>query len=341
MEKVDIYGVGNALVDFDFEVSEDTLVRLGIEKGVMTLIEGDTEQRLMEDMAGIKHEKACGGSAANAIITAANLGANCFYSCKVAYDLAGDFFFEDLTKEGVNSNITHTNRDLGVTGKCIAMITPDAERTMNTYLGITAELSSNELVKEAIEAAKYTYIEGYLVASDSAFEAALLCQEIAKKANVKIATGLADINMIRFFKDRLQCLIDNGLDILFANEQEAKLFTEEQSVSLAADKLSMCAKQVIITRGDEGALIVQGDERLIIKPYKVKAIDTIGAGDVFAGSFLYALTQNYSAQVAGNIACYAASEVVTKFGPRLSDEQIAKVKRHIETFKLNAVAAKA
>ncbi len=338
MSNYDIYGIGNALVDFDFEVTDETLTNLNIEKSVMTLIDETQEQRLMEELVGVKHVKACGGSAANTIITARQLGSQCFYSCKVACDPTGDFFYEDLTREGVETNLTQKGRSLGSTGKCVAMITPDAERTMNTFLGITASLSTAEVISDAISQSKVLYIEGYLVASDTAFEAAKLAKKVAQDKGVKIVTGLSDINMVRYFKPQLLEIIGDDCDVLFSNEQEALLFTETESLDDAATKLAEYARQVVITLGDKGAMIIEGESRVTVETQKVVAVDTIGAGDAFAGAYLAATNQGFAAEIAAKIACFTAAEVVTKFGPRLSDTQVSKVREMISSFRREKAA---
>lgn len=339
MNNKNLYGIGNALVDFDFEVSDETLVKLDIEKGAMTLIDESTEQRLMEDLDGIKHVKACGGSAANTMITAKQLGANCFYSCKVACDATGDFFYEDLQRSGVATNLKENFRDLGATGKCIAMITPDAERTMNTFLGITESLSTAEVCAGAIKTAKFAYLEGYLVASSSAFEAMMLVKKIAKANGVPCATGLADVNMVRYFKPQLLEVIGDDLEILFANEQEALAFTQVDTLDEALSKMAGYAKQVVVTQGAKGAVIMTQGKQIQVDSYPVKAIDTIGAGDIFSGAYLYALSSGLAPMQAGRVACFAASRVVTKFGPRLTAQQAEEVKTFAEDFLLAPVVS--
>ena len=146
-----VYGLGNALVDIDIEVSLETLHRLNIEKGVMTLIDADRHLQLLEEMEGVKHVKACGGSAANTAVAVAMLGGKAFYSCKVANDDFGDFFCEELHRYNIHSNLENGDREHGTTGSCLVLVTPDADRTMNTYLGITSNFSRKELDEEAKE----------------------------------------------------------------------------------------------------------------------------------------------------------------------------------------------
>jgi sugar/nucleoside kinase (ribokinase family) len=326
MKSFHVYGIGNALVDIDFEVGIHTLERLNINKGVMTLIDELTHYRLLEELDGIKHLKACGGSAANTLFTMQQLGAKTFYSCKVGNDEAGDFFYRDLIMHGIQTNLHENVRD-GVTGKCIVLVTPDADRTMNTFLGATAGFSKVQLSEAALRNSEYIYIEGYLVAQPGACEAAIRAREIAEKHAVKTAVTLSDPNMVTYFKEGLHAIIGNKVDLLFCNEKEATLFTNTHQVSEAKQALKKYAKSFAITLGGEGALIFDGQEFLSVPAHPVNVLDTVGAGDVFSGAFLYGITHGYSYREAGHLASLAASKVVSKFGPRLNNQEITEVKK--------------
>lgn len=319
-----VYGIGNALVDFDFEVSEATIERLNINKGVMTLIDEEKHHYLLEELDGIKHLKASGGSAANTIFTLQQMGAQTFYSCKIGDDEAGDFFYRDLVLQGIQTNLHECERQ-GVTGKCIVLVTPDADRTMNTFLGATSKFSKAQLSESALKNAEYLYIEGYLVASPLGCEAAITARKMANTHNVKTSLSLSDPNMVTYFKDGLCSIIGEKLDILFCNEDEAKLFTNSDDLTLAQERLKQYANCFVITLGGEGALVYNGSDFSHIRPYKTKVIDTVGAGDVFAGAFLYGITHGYHYFDSANLANYAASKVVAKFGPRLTQEEMAAV----------------
>lgn len=326
MKPFHVYGIGNALLDIDFEVHESALERLKIEKGVMTLIDEATHHYLLEELDGIKHLKACGGSAANTLFTAQQLGAKTFYSCKVGNDEAGDFFHRDLLAHGVSTNLNECPRD-GVTGKCIVLVTPDADRTMNTFLGATWHFSKIQLSEQALKNAEFLYIEGYLVASPTACDAAIIAREMANKYKIKTAITLSDPNMVSHFKQGLCDIIGAKVDLLFCNETEALLFTGSENVAEASAVLKKYADTFVITQGDQGALIYNGKDCIHIPAFLVPVVDTVGAGDVFAGTFLYGITHGYSYFDAGHLAGFAASKVVSKFGPRLTDEEIQAVSR--------------
>lgn len=325
MKQFQVYGIGNALVDIDIEIDGSTLEKFNIAKGVMTLIDEETHHRLLKELQGIEHLKACGGSAANTLFTMQQMGAKTFYSCKIGADDAGDFFYRDLILHGIGTNLQDTVRD-GVTGKCIVLVTPDADRTMNTFLGATAQFSKEQLSENALKNAEYLYIEGYLVAQPNACEAAVIARELAHKHQTKTALSLSDPNMVTYFKNGLVDIIGGKVDILFCNEREALLFTETSDLAGAKEKLKDYARTFIITMGGAGATIYNGREFLHVPAYKVSVVDTVGAGDVFAGVFLYGITHGYSYFDAADLANYAASKVVAKFGPRLSLEEINAVR---------------
>lgn len=332
MKKYDIYGIGNALVDMEFEVEEKFITEHKIDKGHMTLVEEERQDQLLGALGSHPLKRQCGGSAANTVIAVAQLGGKCFYSCKVANDAAGDFYLEDLKESGVDSNLG-SKRPAGTTGKCLVMITKDAQRTMNTFLGITSTFSETELVESALKDSKYLYIEGYLVASPTGQKAAVKARELAQANGVKIAITLSDPAMVKFFNAGMKEMIGPGVDLLFSNEEEAMTFAETSDLLIAREVLKKIAKTFVITRGENGAIIYDGQTFIDIEPFKVKAVDSNGAGDMFAGAFLYAITHGHTYASAGMLASAAASKVVSQYGPRLKWHQTQEVLHQI--FKQN------
>lgn len=331
MSKYDVYGLGNALVDYEYEVSPEWLEERGIDKGVMTLMDEAQQQQVV---ASINHEpikKASGGSGANSVIALAQMGGKAFYTCKVAADADGEFYARDMVACGVDTNLTELESIEGETGKCLVLVTPDADRTMNTYLGITGELSESELEEEALRNSKYLYLEGYLVTSDSARAAAIAARKIAESNGTRTAISLSDPNMVNFFKDGLLEMIGGGVDLLFANEDEALGMTNAEDVHAAAESLKALAKTFAITRGAHGSLIWDGEQYLEILPIATKAVDTLGAGDMYAGAFIYALTQGMNYEQAGNLASLASSRMVAKFGPRFETEETQAILAEFKT----------
>lgn len=330
MKKYHVYGLGNALVDLDFEIAHETLSRLKIEKGVMTLIDSDRHLELLQDLDGYKHVKACGGSAANTIMAATQLGGKAFYSCKVGNDVSGDFFYEELIRNGIGTNLTANNRHHGTTGACLVLVTPDADRTMNTHLGISETLSIEQLSEEALLDSEFLYVEGYLSTSPTGSEAAIAAMNLAKAYGTKTALSLSDPNIVRYFHARLLEIMGAGVDLLFCNEDEAKLFCQSNDIDTVCQTLTTIAKSFAITQGSDGAIIYDGKDFYDITARDVPVIDTVGAGDMFAGGFIYAITHGYDYRTAGVIGDITASKVISKFGPRLNNHEIIEVKKDIE-----------
>ena len=316
MKKYHVYALGNALVDMEFEVDDQFLIDNGVEKGVMTLVEEDRQHELMCQLDAFDGNKASGGSAANTVIAAAAFGGNSFYSCRVSNDELGDFYMRDLHAAGVDSNLNSEHPE-GITGKCLVMVTADAERTMNSFLGISATLDSNDLDEDAIKNSDYLYMEGYLVSSPSGKQATLDARTIAKQAGVKIALTFSDPAMVQFFHQGLEEMVGDGVDLLFCNEDEAMAYTQQKTLESAIEALKPIAKTFAVTLGSQGALLFDGEKEIKIEPNTVKAIDSNGAGDMFAGAFLYAITHGKSYEDAGKLASLASAKVVSQFGPRL------------------------
>lgn len=317
MAKYDVYALGNALLDIEFEVSPEVLQNLGIDKGVMTLLDQDSQDKIVSNLANYDQKRSCGGSAANTLIAISQFGGKAFYSCKVADDEPGKFYTQDLIDCGVETNLESQVAKSGITGKCLVFVTPDADRTMNTFLGISGEFSDGELVPEAIQQAEYTYIEGYLVSGESSKQAAIKARETAQAAGNKVAFTLADLNMVKFFKSGLLEIIDSGVDFLFANEGEALLMADTEDFTEAIEYLKTLATRFAVTRGALGSVVFDGEQLIEIEAFPVKAIDTVGAGDMYAGAFLYGITNGMSYSEAGRLASLASSQIVTTLGARM------------------------
>lgn len=329
MKKYDIYGIGNALVDLVFEVDEKFLLDHKVEKGLMTLVEQDRQQELIGAINVTDNMMKGGGSAANSIVAAAQLGSKCYYSCKVANDQLGKFYLKDLSANQVDTKLTESTLPDGITGQCLVMTTPDAERTMNTFLGITSDFSVDEINEDAIKNSSYIYSEGYLVPSPTGRAAMIKAKEIAEANGVKTSLSFSDPSMVKYFRKEMEEVVGSGVDLLFCNEEEAMLYTETDNLMDARQKLKAVAKRFAITLGKNGATIFDGDTFIDIEPYAVNAIDTNGAGDMFAGAFLFGITHGHSYAEAGKIASLASSKVVTQFGPRLETAELKKVLDHL------------
>lgn len=318
MTKLDVYGIGNALVDKEFEVDDAFFAEAGIQKGFMTLID-QTQQEQLLSLLNRRYQmkkRAGGGSAANSLYALSQFGGKAFYTCKVANDESGDFYVAELGSQNIQTNLS-TEREDGNTGRCIVMVTPDAERTMLTHLGISQYVAETDLNLTAAATAQYVYIEGYLVTSESARLAGIKLKQHAEHNHVKTALTFSDPAMVEYFSDGVNQLIGSGVDLLFCNEKEAKIWSGEQDFDAACKKIGTIAKQYAITRGAQGALLFDGTDFIDIAPHKVVAVDTNGAGDMFSGAFMYGLTQGMSFKDAGDLASLASATVVAEFGPRL------------------------
>ncbi len=323
-----IYGIGAALVDTEITLTDADLTTMAVAKGVMTLVDEARQHQLIDYLKNhlVASHKASGGSAANSIIAASYFGSRNFYSCKVANDENGQFYLDDIKAAGVTTP-SHIVPPAGITGKCLVMITPDAERTMNTFLGISETLSINELDLNAIAQSHYVYIEGYLVTSPTGRAAAIELRKQAEANNTRTALSLSDPAMVQFFRDGLVEMIGNGVDLIFCNKDEAIGFTQTQNIEEASEALKKYCKQFAITCGGDGALVFDGNELLHIAGTATKAVDTNGAGDMFAGAFLHAINHGKNFQTAAAFANKAAAKVVAQFGPRLKAEQHEELKQ--------------
>ena len=318
MAHYDVYGLGNALVDTEYHVSDSLLEALGVEKGMMTLIDNsqliDLEEQLRNQ--AVLKKQASGGSAANSLIAAANFGSRVFYSCKVADDELGTFYHQDLVESGVATNLDQI-REAGTTGRCLVMVTDDAERTMNTFLGITGDLGAHELDEDALRASDMLYIEGYLASSEKARNAALHAHQIAKESGIKIALTFSDPAMVTYFKDQVTDMVGDGVDLLFCNEQEAMTWTGLASIEDALSALSNTARQWVCTRGKDGASVFDGQTRIDVPGRIATPVDTNGAGDMFAGAFLFGQASGWDFERSARFGVHTSGYLITQYGPRL------------------------
>lgn len=317
MKKYDVVGVGNALVDIEFKVSDKFFEDNQVEKGLMTLVDEQRQNSLMSVINTKEAKKQCGGSAANTVIAVSQFGGKSYYCCKVANDELGHFYLQDLADSGVDNNLQADKLQEGITGKCLIMVTDDSERTMNTFLGITQNFSVAEVNEAAIKDSKYLFIEGYLVTSPNGKEAMMHAKKIAEEAGTKVALTFSDPAMVKYFKDAFEDVIGPSVDLLFANEEEALLFTGKETLAEAREEMKKAAKHFVITQGKNGAMIFDGDTFIDIEPYKTVAVDSNGAGDMFAGAFMYGITNGHSYASSGKLASMASSRIVSQFGPRL------------------------
>ena len=319
MSEYFVYAIGAALVDTEIDVSDDDLDQLSIEKGMMTLVnetrQAEIKDHLSDKLSSANH--ACGGSAGNSVIAASQFGAPTYMSCLVANDEDGDIYIKDLEACGVDHGFK-SERRAGTTGKCLVLIAPDAERSMNTFLGVSETLSVTEVNEAAISASTWVFLEGYLVTSPTGHAAALKTKQLAEANDTKVAVSFSDPGMVKFFRDNMNAMLEGGVDFVFCNEIEALEWAQTDNLDEAAERLKAICQSFVITRGADGAILYDGTSTHQVASEKVTAVNTNGAGDMFAGAFFYALWRGVAMLSACEFAAKAAGAVVCQAGPRLS-----------------------
>ncbi|AOA58739.1 adenosine kinase [Acinetobacter larvae] len=336
MHAIDLFSIGNALVDQEFSISDDFLQQHALQKGTMQLGDAAAQSRLYENLTASQNFRcqAAGGSAANSVVAFAAMGGQAFYACRVGDDVFGQQYLQGLNEAKVlcsNQSISQ-----GTTGSCLVMISPDSERTMHTYLGTSAELSAEQIDFNALQSAQWMYIEGYLSSSPAARIAVVAARKIAREHQVKIALSLSDPAMVQYAREGLDELLGDGVDLIFCNAQEALMYTQSADLEQAMQKLLHLAQQVVITLGADGAMVADHKQQFKVAGRPVHAVDTTGAGDAFSGAMLYALQQRMSLQRATAFAVLVSSEVVAQFGPRLTLQQYRHLLQQFQQEKAQA-----
>jgi sugar/nucleoside kinase (ribokinase family) len=311
---VDLIGLGNAIVDIIVNVEDEFLEINNLEKGSMNLINSDESQELLKSCKVIK--QISGGSSANTVVCLAELGNDVQFIGRVKNDHFGQFFSSDIKKSKTIFNTPPTNEGAS-TAHSIILITPDAQRTMCTYLGASIEFEPKDINFSVLKESKYLYLEGYLWDSELAKNAFLKAAQIARQSNTKIILSLSDSFCVDRHRESFLELIDNYVDIVFCNESEVlSLFKKDKLANCQGDLSSLC-ELVVVTLGSNGSLIINKNDLEVIKSIpKEKVIDTTGAGDIYAGGFIHGLINNYSLKKCGEIGSICAGHIITQLGSR-------------------------
>lgn len=323
----DISALGNALVDTQFMVDYEFLQEFNLEANSMVLVSAKDQEPILKKLKALNSESVsdCGGSATNSLVAASNYGSKCHHVCRVADDDDGNMYINSLKKAGVHHiGISKDNPGLP-TGKCLILVTPDAKRTMISMLGVSEFLGENDIDLNAVENSKIFYIEGYMVTSDDNFSAVIKVLEHIKDKKVIKALSLADAGLVNIFKDRFKKIESYGMDMIFCNDDEAMAFSDNSSIDEAINFFKDKNYLTAITRGSEGSSVLENGKQIDAPAEKIKAIDTNGAGDMFAGSFMHAYLNGHSIKECSVFANYASSMVVTNFGPRVSDDKYREI----------------
>jgi len=325
-KSLDVVGIGNAIVDIIARCDEAFISKHDLFKGSMRLIDAEEANRLYAAM-GPAIERS-GGSVANAIAGLASFGAKCGFIGRVAADQFGGIFRHDIRSLGVAYD-TPPAADGAPTARCLILVTPDGERTMNTFLGASVDFEPEDLDLDLIGAAKIVYLEGYLFDRAPAKAAFHAAARAAKEAGAKVALSLSDAFCVDRHRDDFRALIKEGADIVFANEKEITSLYQVNSFEEAADAALADCELAVLTRSEAGSVIVAGGETIEIEAEKVpRVVDLTGAGDLYSAGFLYGLVHGASLAVCGRLGSLAAAEAISHIGarPEISLQKLAKDK---------------
>ncbi len=311
--RFDVIGIGNAIVDVLAHADDTFLAAQGLSKGTMTLIDAGVADALYDKMAPAV--ECSGGSAANTIAGLASLGGRGAFIGKVSDDQLGAIFRHDIRALGISFD---TPPAVGgpSTARCLVFVTPDAQRTLQTYLGACVELGPPDIDAGQIAAAKITYLEGYLWDPPAAKEAFVKAARIAHEAGRRVALSLSDPFCVDRHRDDFTDLVEHHVDILFANEHEIVSLYRVDRFDDALQAVRGRCDIAALTRSEKGSVVVSGDEIHVVDAEPARAVDTTGAGDAYAAGFLYGLTRGLPLAQAARIGGLAAAEVISHFGAR-------------------------
>lgn len=322
--KHDVYGVGNALVDIQANVSDALLQQITqdvqptthdrIAKGTMHLVDTATQGHILRLLENVDTHTVSGGSAANTMIGVAHLGGRAAYAGKVGNDVHGAFYAEDLHKAGVAYRVPFGDEE---TGTCVILVTPDAQRTMFTHLGISTALTPDDIDEAAIRASQWVYVEGYLWDAPGPKAASLKAMEVACRYGVKVAYTFSDPFCVRRARSDFQDFTRRFVDLVFCNEEEALAFTNAGTAEDAIGTITTLETAVAITRGAQGSLLAMNGTRHVVPSVSVEAIDSTGAGDLYAAGVLHGLCSGKTPAEAGQLGSELAARILTVRGARL------------------------
>ena len=312
--RIDVIGIGNAIVDVLAHASDDQLVRQDLTKGTMALIDAQQAEALYAAMAPAV--ECSGGSAANTVAGIASFGGTAAFIGKVRDDQLGDIFSHDLRAAGVEYETPRATVG-AATARCLIFVTPDAQRTMNTYLGACTDLRPDDVDEGAIARAAVTYLEGYLWDPPAAKDAFRKATAAAHAAGRKVALSLSDRFCVDRWRHEFRDLVESEVDILFANEDEIRSLYEVESFDEALQAVRGQCQIAALTRSEMGSVVLSGDEVHMVDAAPVeRVVDTTGAGDLYAAGFLYGFTQGHDLHKCGTLGGLAAAEVIRHFGAR-------------------------
>ena len=322
---LDVIAIGNAIVDMIASSDDAFLRHVNIQKGAMELIDSERARFLEEEM--LAPVVTCGGSAANTVVGLSNLGAKCGFIGKVKDDRAGKQFKRSM--EGLNIIFeTPPNTEGEPTAKCLIFVTPDAQRSMNTFLGASTELRPSDISKDLIGRSKILYLEGYLWDPPNAKKAFLEAINIAKAADTKVALSLSDAFCVDRYRSEFLDLVRTHVDILFGNETELLSLYQVENLNEAIGLVQDDCEIVAVTRDSRGSIVIENRRVFEIAAQKIDTvIDTTGAGDLYASGFLYGITRDMDIRQCGKLGGLVASSIITQFGARPEESLMPLIDR--------------
>ena len=323
----DVVGIGNAIVDVLVQADDDLLDNFELTKGTMALVDAAQAERLYASVGpGLE---TSGGSAANTLAGVAQLGGRAGFIGRVRNDQLGGIFSHDIRSVGARFD-TPAATEGPSTARCLILVTPDAQRTMCTYLGASVGLDPADLDLEMVAQAKVLYLEGYLWDSDEAKAAFIAAAEVARAHGGEVALSLSDAFCVERHRESFQELVDGHVDILFANEMEITALYKANSFEEAADQVRGRCKLAALTRSELGSVVLNGAGTHSVAPFQLgPLLDTTGAGDLYAAGFLHAYTQGQDAEACGRLGSLCAGQVVTQLGPRPQGSLKQLVAQHL------------
>lgn len=319
-----ILGIGNALVDVLNKLNSDELLEeLNLPKGSMQLVDADKSNEIAEKSKDLDREMASGGSAANTIHGLANLGIDTAFVGTIGDDSTGEFFRKDMESSGIKPLLNVSKTPSGIAN---AMISKDGERTFGTYLGASIELSPDNISQDLFKGYDLVHVEGYLVQNHDLLEKIL---KTAKAAGAEVSLDLASYNVVEDNLDFLKEMVEKYVDIVFANEEEAKAFTGQEPEE-ALDTIASMAHVAVVKVGSKGSMVKADGKVTKIDTEKVNVVDTTGAGDLFAAGFLYGYVNHLPLSEAGKIGSMLASRVITDYGAKLKEKDWKEIKENLK-----------
>jgi len=330
--KYDISALGNALVDTQYMVSHEFLSQIGLEPDSMTLASAEEHMPIIEKLESMNVDSVsdCGGSATNSLVAASYFGSNCHHVCRVANDKDGKKYLDSLQNAGVDHiGFSKENSDMP-TGKCLIFVTPDAKRTMSSMLGISAYLGPKDINYDAVINSKIFYIEGYMVTSEENFSAVTSVLDQLNNENTLKALSLSDAGIVGGFKDKFKEIESYGIDMIFCNDDEAIAYAETETLEDAVSFYKEQSYMIVITKGSKGSLVIKDRQEIFSPALTIEPVDTNGAGDMYAGSFMHAYLNGFDLLSCADFANFASSKIVETFGPRLTTDGYKEILKKLK-----------